>query len=150
MVRKIALFGMIILSIFITSGLAQTLDGSPYTPGKDADIDLYLVSWKDSEPYHTHGTLIEQNILTRGDPLHPSEKGAVLKYINRFTHATLTAGTATEPTTLKREQEVIYILSGKGIITWRKKTAGLYSGICSLVPADCEFTISSTGSEPLT
>ncbi|MBN1293710.1 MAG: hypothetical protein JXB48_17850, partial [Candidatus Latescibacteria bacterium] len=122
----------------------------PYTPGKDADIDLYLISWKDSEPYRTHGNLIEQNILTRGDPLHPSEKGAVLKYINRFTHATLTSSSATEPTTLKSEQEVIYIINGKGTITWRKKTADLYSGICALIPADCEFTIRSTGSEPLT
>ena len=68
----------------------------PIHRGKDANIDLYFGSWIDSEPYTTHGTLVERDILTQGDPLNPPAKGAVLLYVNRFTHATLDAGVRTE------------------------------------------------------
>ena len=56
-----------------------SLDGSPYTPGKDADIDMYMVSWKESMPYQTHGSLVERNILTQGKSIKPTTKGAVLE-----------------------------------------------------------------------
>ena len=150
MVKKISFIALVFSLSVIHLCYAQTLDGSPYTPGKDPDIDMYLCSWKESMPFHTHGSLIERNILTRGDPLKPPAKGAVLKYINRFTHATLNAHSSTEPTVLKGEQEVIYLLSGKGTIKGRKVSADLHSGICVLIPADCTFTIQCTGDEPLT
>lgn len=130
--------------------LAQTLDGSSYTPGKDANIDLYFGSWMDSEPYTTHGTLIERDILKQGDPLNPPEKGAVLSYVNRFTHATLEAGVQTEPVSLKGEQEILYVLSGEGRMKARRKKQDLYAGICILVPAGCKFTMENKGTEPLT
>jgi len=141
----------VLTCISLTTGIAaQTLDGSPYIPGKDANIDLYFGSWLDSEPYITHGTLIERDILTQGDPLNPPAKGAVLSYVNRFTHATLETGTHTEPVTLEGEQEILYILSGDGKMKSRGESQDLYSGICVLVPADCEFSLDNTGSEPLT
>ena len=134
----------------ITDGVsAQTLDGSPYTPGKDANIDLYFGSWIDSEPYTTHGTLVERDILTQGDPLNPPAKGAVLLYVNRFTHATLDAGVRTEPVTLDGEQEILYILSGDGRMKARREMQDLYTGICILVPAGCEFSMENTGSETI-
>ncbi|MFC1607021.1 hypothetical protein ACFL47_03530 [Candidatus Latescibacterota bacterium] len=129
---------------------AQTLDGSPYTPGKDPNIDMFIGSWKDSMPKHTHGSLIERDILTKGDPINPPTKGAVLKYINRYTHATLNAGSSTEKTTLKGEQEIILIMSGKGTVKGRKISAALYPGIALLIPANCPFTMQCTGDEPLT
>ena len=64
---------------------------APYTPGKDPDIDMYFGSWKESMPYSTHGSLIERDILTRGDAMKPPRKAAVLEFVNRFTHATLDA-----------------------------------------------------------
>jgi len=150
MFLRISLYGMVILFGVIASSHAQNLDGSPYTPGKDPDIDMYIGSWKESMPYHTHGSLIERDILTKGDPMKPPRKGAVLKYINRFTRASLDAGVSIQPTTLKGEQEIIYILSGKGTMKGRKKTTDLYQGICVLIPANCEFTMKSTGDESLT
>jgi len=129
---------------------AQQLDGNPYVPGKDADIDMYLRSWKESMPVHTHGSLVERPILLKGDPAKPPTRGAVLKYVNRFSYATLFAHNKTSPTTLKEEQEVFYIISGTGTITAGKKTADLYAGIAVLMPAELEFVMTNTGDEPLT
>lgn len=128
---------------------AQELNGKPYTPGEDPDIDLYLVSWKGSMPQHTHGSLVERPIFTKGDPLKPPRKGAALKYLNRFSHASLNSGYTTTPTTLKGEQEVLFILSGRGTIRAGKQTAELRPGICALVPSGLEFVLTNTGAEPL-
>ncbi|MCE5250379.1 cupin domain-containing protein [bacterium] len=146
------IFSLVMLFLLgaFNGSFAQTLDGNPYTPGKDANIDLYICSWKDSEPHTAHGALIERDILTRGNPLNPPEKGAVLTYINLFTHATLEPGTSITPTTLKGEQEINYILTGKGAMKGRKTGTDLYPGIAVLIPAECPFTMSSTGDEPLT
>ena len=150
MKRFIYLMLVIMLTIPCYTGFAQQLDGNPYTPGKDPDIDMFIRNWKESMPTHTHGSLIERSILTKGDPLKPPTKGAVLKYVNRFTHATLDAHYSTQPTTLKGEQEIFYILSGKGVIKTGGKTADLYEGVAILMPANLEFTMTNTDEVPLT
>lgn len=152
MVRKS--LAVMLFPLLLLPGIApaQTLDGTPFTPGKDAEADFYMGTWEGVSPYTTHGTLAERDILTKcdGDPMKPPRKGAVLKYINRFTHATLASNTSTAPTTLKGEQEIFYVLSGKGTIKAGKKTADLYPGICVLMPANLNFTLTGAGSEPLT
>ncbi|MBT4484448.1 MAG: cupin domain-containing protein [Candidatus Latescibacteria bacterium] len=150
MLKQVTALCLIIFICASTVSVAQTLDGSPYTPGKDANIDLYINSWKNSESRITHGSLVERDILTRGNHLKPPRKGAVLEYVKRFAHAALSPGTSTEPTRLKSEQEIFYILSGKGSIKAGRKKADLYSGICVLIPANREFTMTNTGDEPLT
>ena len=130
---------------------ALRLDGpAPYNPETDPDIDMYISHWKDSIPVHTHGSLIEREVMSKGNPSKPERKGAVLKYVNRFTHATLPARASTREVTLSGEQEILYVLSGKGTISSDKTTADLYSGIFVLVPDRCTFTMKNTGSEPLT
>ncbi len=126
------------------------LDPKPYDPERDANIDMYMGSWNESMPKHTHGSLVERDILTKGDPMNPPAKGAVLKYVNRFTYTTLDARASTTPTTLKGEQEIFYILSGKGTIKARDRTAELYAGIAILMPAELEFTMTNTCDEPMT
>ena len=125
------------------------LDPKPYNPEVDPNIDMFIGSWKESMPRHTHGSLVERNILTKGDPLNPTTKGAVLKYVNRFVYATLEPYASTTPVVLDNEQEILYILSGKGIITAGKQTVELYSGISVLIPARLEFTMKNTGDNPL-
>ncbi len=150
MLRKfLALCSIMLLVVSVTS-FAQTLDGSPFTPGVDPNIDMNIGSWEDSAPRYTHGTLVERDILTKGNPLNPPAKGAVLRHMNRYTYASLKALDSTSPTTLKGEQEILYILSGKGKITAGKKTADLYDGIAVLMPPGIEFTITNTGNELLT
>lgn len=146
--RSIIFTAVIVFLLAIPEvSFTQTLDGNPYKPGVDADINLYIGNWMESMPQKTHGSLVERTILTRGDPLKPPARGAVLKYINRFTHATLGANESTIPTVLKGEQEILYIYSGKGTVTANKKTADLYSGIAVLIPANLEFTLKNTGND---
>ncbi len=120
-----------------------------FDPDKDPDIDKFTGNWRESMPKNTHGSLVERDILTKGDPLKPPTKAAVLKYVNRYTRASLYAHASTTPVTLKGEQEIYYILSGRGSITAGKKTADLYPGIAALMPANLQFTMKNTGSEPL-
>jgi len=126
------------------------LDPTSYTPGVDPDIDMYLRNWKESMPRHTHGSLVERDILMKGDPMNPKTRGAVLKYANRFVRASLTPYTSTSPTTLKGEQEIFYIISGRGLLKTGTKITDLYKGIAILMPAELEFTIRNTGDEDLT
>ena len=127
-----------------------SLDGSPYTPGKDADIDMYMGNWRESMPHHTHGSLVERNILTQGKSIKPQTKGSVLEYVNRFTYASLDVGASTVSTNLEGEQEILFILSGQGTITAGKKITDLFKGITILVPANLNFTLENTGAEKLT
>ena len=156
MKRKNVLPYLVFLIIVSSLAFAQKpapysmLDPKPYDPGVDPNIDMYIRSWKESMPRHTHGSLIERDILTTGDPANPPTRGAVLKYVNRFSYATLDAHASTTPTTLDREQEIFYILSGSGTITTGTKTSELRAGIAVLMPAQLEFTIKNTGDVPLT
>ena len=126
------------------------LDDVVWKPDRRTDVVNFLHNWRDSMPVRTHGSLVERDVLTKGDPLAPATPGAVLKYVNRFTHATLYAHASTTPTTLTGEQELIYITGGRGTISAGKKTTELYPGISALLPANLEFTMKNTGPDPLT
>jgi len=148
---RMLVFGFSLFSaVFAAPAFCQNLDGSPYTPGKDPNIDMYMGIWTESMPRHSHGSLIERDILTKGDPMNPTRKAAVLEYVNRFAHATLNARNTTTPTALSGEQEIFYITSGRGLVKAGGKTADLFDGICFLAPEGLEFTITNTGDEPLT
>ena len=43
--------------------------------GPDSQIDMFFGSWKESMPGHTHGSLVERDILTKGDSLDPQTRG---------------------------------------------------------------------------
>ncbi len=129
---------------------AQSLDGSPYTPGKDADISLYLNDYRDADIVITHGTLEEQAILTRGSHLNPPGKQQVLEFTKRFSRAALPPGKSTRSEKLNGEQEIFYIISGTGSIISSGKSIDLYSGICVLVPEGKNFSIVNSGTDSLT
>jgi len=152
MKRGITAIFLTALVAFSTASLAQNqLDPKPLDPEKDPDIDMFIGSWKESIPYNTHGSITERAILTKceGDPLWPRRKGAVLTQTNRFSRAHIDPFAATTPTTLDGEQEVFYIVSGKGLITAGNTTAELKNGVFALVPEGLEFTIRSTSEELL-
>lgn len=152
MVKRIIIAMLLPFLAIIGASAAQTLDGSPYTPGKDPNYDLYIGNWNGPVVRTTHGSLTERDILTKcdGDPLKPPRQSAVLKYVNKFVHGTLAPHASTSPTTLQGEQEIFYILSGKGTVKAGKNTAALYPGICVLMPSNLSFTITNSGSDPLT
>ena len=153
--RKVALLSLAVFIMISSYAIAQPspysmLAPGPYDPEKDPNIDMFFGSWVESMPRHTHGSLVERDILTKGDPLKPPGRGAVLKYVNRFVYAGLEAGASTEPTTLEGEQEIFYILSGKGTIKAGNRSEKLYRGIAVLMPAKLKFTITNTWDESLT
>lgn len=153
MFRTILVLSVLLFAAAGGSALAQNqLDPAPFDPAKELNPDMYIGSWKDSMPMHTHGSLIERAVLTRcdGDPLKPSRKGGVLNYVTRFSHATLDPHATTTPFTLKGEQELMLILSGTGTMKAGKQTIELREGIFCMVPAGMTYTMTNTGTEPLT
>ncbi len=128
------------------------LDGNPYNPATEPDIDMFIGNWLENPARTLHGTLIVRNILTPlegGDPVHPAKRGAVLTDIKAFSHALLYPGLSTTPARLQGEQHILYVTEGIGEITAGGTTAALRSGIGAIVPPDLEFTIRNTGDESL-
>jgi mannose-6-phosphate isomerase-like protein (cupin superfamily) len=113
-------------------------------------IDLYFGDWHNSTPRKTHGSLEEQDIFTRGDPHHPPQKGAVLRFVNSYTYATLAPHASTQATRLEGQQEIYFFASGHGTATAAGQTADLSRNIAVLMPANLEFTLKNTGEQPLT
>lgn len=140
-------------ALFLVSGaFAQNqLDYKPLDLVNDPDIDLFIGDWRNAIPFNTHGTLTERAILTpcTGDECKPSRKGAVLTAAKRFSRASLDPRVSTTPVTLKGEQEIFYIESGRGVIKAGKRTEELREGIFVIVPEGLEFTLSNTGDEML-
>ena len=157
MLKKITLLCLTFLFVPVVLVFAQErgqyyeLDPKPYDPETEVDMDMFVASWKESMPRHVHGSIIVRDIFTEctGDPLRPHTKGAVLTYMKEFCHGTLYEGSVTTPSTLKGEQKIFYIYSGKGKITAGRKTADLYKGIAVLIPEGIEFTMTNTGNEHL-
>lgn len=141
----------VLIAVLVLPGLtaAQNMDGAPYDPARGPDIDMYLSCWEESWPVPSHGSLVERAILTKGDPLDPPRKGAVLTYVNRFSYAFLTGMASTVPTTLNGEQEVLFIAKGRGILEWNGKSADLYENVAVLIPEGLEFTMTNTAEQPL-
>jgi mannose-6-phosphate isomerase-like protein (cupin superfamily) len=144
MIRK-----AVLAAILMMVAAASALFAQGAAQFDERRIDMYFGNWRDSMPKVVHGSIVTRDVLTKGDPLKPPYKGAVLKYCNAFVHGSLDAGAATTRSSLKGEQEIYFILSGKGTLTAGKKTAELYSGITVLMPPNLEFVMKNPGDEPL-
>src|SRR6185369_15108646 len=69
-------------------------------------IDFYFADWHNATPRTTHGSLSERDIFPRGDPQNPTQKGAVLRYLNSYIYATLPTHASTKATRLEGQQEI--------------------------------------------
>jgi mannose-6-phosphate isomerase-like protein (cupin superfamily) len=112
-------------------------------------VDVFIGDWRDSLPRHAFGSLVLRDILTRGDNYAPPQPGALLKAANFLAYARLAPGNSTLPSTLDREQEVYYVVSGTGEIAAGGKTAALHKDIAVFLPANIEFVIHNTGDDEL-
>lgn len=142
MVRRIVAPALAVLGMLLPIAFAQEA-------GSNAYIDMYFSDGRASAPIVTHGTLEERNILTRGDALKPTGKGAVLRYINSYSNATLAPQASTASTRLDGKQEIFYFLSGQGTAEAAGETARIVPNVAILMPANLSFTIKNTGQEPL-
>jgi mannose-6-phosphate isomerase-like protein (cupin superfamily) len=112
-------------------------------------IDLYFANWHASAPSMARGSLEERPILTHGDGVNPTQKGAVLRFLNSYAYATLAPKASTETTRLDGQQEIYFIVSGRGRVSAGGQVAELYRNIAVLMPANLEFTLKNTSDEPL-
>ena len=128
------------------------LDPKPYDPAVDPDTDMFIGHWKNSMPRNIHGSLVVRDILTenKGDRLRPARKGAVLTELKSVSFASLEPSAKTSPGKLNGEQELYYIMSGKGTLSSGGKTYDLYKGVGLVVPPGIEYSMKSTGDVPLT
>jgi len=112
-------------------------------------IGLYFGDWHNAAAHTIRGSLEERDILTRGDGLNPPRAGAVLRFVNSYVYATLPPGGSTQPTRLNGQQEIYFVASGRGTVAAGGQTAGLHRNVAVLMPANLEFTLKSSGDEPL-
>jgi mannose-6-phosphate isomerase-like protein (cupin superfamily) len=108
-------------------------------PDVDTDVFLYINHWRNSLPVEGHGGLIERDILTPGDPLRPSRKGAVLKYITGYRRTALEPRTNTRPFKHDKEQAFFYVMSGTGQVEAGRKKVPLDEGTAIFLPAGLEY-----------
>jgi mannose-6-phosphate isomerase-like protein (cupin superfamily) len=111
---------------------------------------MFISDWRESMPRHEHGSLVLRDILTRGDNYDPVQRGAVLQRFNSLSRAILAAGASTTPSRMQGQQEVFYVLSGRGEIKSGGVSAELRKDIAVLMPAGAEFVMRNTGDEPMT
>ena len=60
-------------------------------------INFYFGDWHNATPRTIRGSLVERDILTRGDATHPTVKGGVLRYVTSYTYATLAPNASASP-----------------------------------------------------
>jgi mannose-6-phosphate isomerase-like protein (cupin superfamily) len=122
--------------------------GQPQARPDPHKIDMFLCDWHEALPRHTHGGLVERDVLTQGSQT-PTQRCAVLTAVHRLSYATLMARGGIPPMKLQGEQEVFYIVSGKGTVTSGGQTSDLYDGVAYFAPAGVEFSMKNTGDDDL-
>jgi mannose-6-phosphate isomerase-like protein (cupin superfamily) len=131
-------------------GLCAVLASGAFAQTAGDRIDLYFGDWHTSSPRMTHGALEERDILTRGDAMNPTKKGAVLRFINSYSYATLAPYASTKPEQLDGQQEIYLVQSGQGTAHAGGQSVDLHQNIAVLIPAGLSFNLENTGDQPLT
>jgi mannose-6-phosphate isomerase-like protein (cupin superfamily) len=135
-----ALFAMTVLS-----PLARTQE---LQVGSNAYVDMFFSDWHASKG-ETKGPVTEYTVFTKGDPIKPTTKGAILHYVDSYVYATLAPGATSPSTTLSGKQRVYYFTSGTGTISGGGDNVPVSINIAVLVPANLAYTIKNTGTSPL-
>jgi mannose-6-phosphate isomerase-like protein (cupin superfamily) len=102
---------------------------------------MFMCDWRESMPRHSHGGLVERDILTKGDPQTSTKRCAVLAHTNNVSFATLAARSGIPPFKLQGQQEIIYVVAGTGTVTSAGVTSELFDGVGVLVPPGVEFSM---------
>jgi mannose-6-phosphate isomerase-like protein (cupin superfamily) len=131
-------------------GLCALLSSGAFAQTAGDRIDLYFGDWHTSSPRMTQGTLEERDILTRGDAMNPKKKGAVLRFINSYSYATLAPHASTKPEQLDRQQEIYLVQSGQGTAHAGAQSVDLHRNVAVLIPAGLNFNLENTGDQPMT
>jgi mannose-6-phosphate isomerase-like protein (cupin superfamily) len=110
-------------------------------PGSETDVSFYINHWRSSPPREGHGGLIERDILIRGDPFAPKEKGAVLRFLEAYRRAELPPNASTRSYADAGEQVFLFVLGGEGRIEAGARAAGLEEGMAVVIPAGLSYRL---------
>jgi mannose-6-phosphate isomerase-like protein (cupin superfamily) len=133
--------------LFITAALSPLAHAQALKVGSNAYVDMYFGDWHASKAL-TQGPVTEHPVFTKGDAMKPTEKGAILRYVDSYVFTTWASG-STSPAKLSGKQQVYYFTTGTGTISAGGDSIPVSLNIAVLVPANLTFTIRSTGTDPL-
>jgi mannose-6-phosphate isomerase-like protein (cupin superfamily) len=141
--RKAIAFALFAVAVLSPLSRAQELP-----VGSNAYVDMYFTDWHASKP-ETKGPVTEYSVFTKGDPIKPTAKGAILRYVDSYVFTTLAPGATSPSATLSGKQRVYYFTSGTGTVSGGGDNVSVSVNIAVLVPANLAFTIKNTGTSAL-
>jgi mannose-6-phosphate isomerase-like protein (cupin superfamily) len=130
-------------------GACMLISASASAQTYGTQLDRYFGDWHTAATRTVNGHLSEQEILTRGDALHPSSNGAVLRFTSAYEYATLAPHAETSAIRLEGQQQIYFVVSGEGKAVAGSQSVVLSSNIAVLIPSGLEFKVMNTGTEPL-
>ena len=135
----------VLLAVNVLSPLARTQE---LQVGSNAYVDMYFADWHASKAQVT-GPLTEYAAFTKGDPMKPTTKGAILRYLDAYIYQTLAPGASSPSVTLSHQQRIYYFTSGTGVMSAGGEPVAVSTNIAVLVPANLAFTLKNTGKNAL-
>ena len=139
---------LIAATLLAATALSTLAHGQELQVGSNAYVDMYFADWHTSKA-QTTGPVTEYTVFTKGDPMKPTTKGAILRYVDSYVYATLAPGASSPSVTLSGKQRVYYFTSGTGTISVGGDAVPVSMNIAVLVPPNLAFTIKNTGKNPL-
>jgi mannose-6-phosphate isomerase-like protein (cupin superfamily) len=146
--RKMTTGKMIAATLLAAITLSPLARAQELRVGSNAYVDMYFADWHASKA-QTTGPVTEYTVFTKGDPVKPTTKGALLRYVDSYVYTTLAPGASSPSTTLSGKQRVYYFASGTGTVSAGGDSVPVSINIAVLVPANLAFTIKNTGAIPL-
>jgi mannose-6-phosphate isomerase-like protein (cupin superfamily) len=134
-------------ALFIATALSPLARAQELQVGSNAYVDMYFGDWHASKA-ETRGPAAEYAVFTKGDPIKPSAKGAILRYVDSYVYATLAPGASSPSTTLSGKQRIYYFTSGTGMVQ-AGDSVPVSTNVAVLVPANLDFTVKNTGKDTL-
>lgn len=135
--------------VLLVLGVCVGISASAFAQTYGNRLDLYFGDWHSAPTHTVDGQLKEQAVLTPGDALNPSARGAVLRFASDYEHAVLAPRASTSSIRLSNRQQVYFIVSGNGKATSANQTVELSPNIAVLMPANLDFKLTNTGDQPL-
>jgi mannose-6-phosphate isomerase-like protein (cupin superfamily) len=130
----------------------DALDPSPVDPANDPDVPMFIGDYRDAPERIAYSALVFRDILTQlttEEPLRPDSRGAVLQYMKAISRATLAPGATATGRAPSGDRQVFYTAGGSGTLTVNGRTHPIADGTGFTLTSDFDFTLTSTGKEPL-
>ena len=102
---------MLAAALLAVTWLSPLAPAQELQVGSNAYVDMYFADWHASKG-QTTGPVTEYTVFTKGDPIKPTTKGAILRYVDSYVYATLAPGASSPSVTLSGKQRVYYFTSG--------------------------------------